>query len=251
MVGSAATQHGRARATEARRRVRAGPRHVLVYGVAVAVAVVAVQSAANLIDFGVYDYRFAAVNPNDETSLFAWVGGIAIGFSALVCLVRSYRLPAERRPYLVTGLLLAFVAVENRARFHEEAVHRPAIYVPLLGALTLALLWLSRRWPAPAKHAVWAGLVALAWSFALHKVAPHLLADAGYGPGDWPYELKVSLKESGELCGWILIATGLVAAAPGRTPEGEVAAETRADPLLPVSTRPTNPSSPPAREIAP
>jgi hypothetical protein len=91
-------------------------------------------------------------------------------------------------------------------------VHRPIAYVPLLGTLFGALAWISWRWPRAARRAVWGGLASLVFSLVLHKAAPSLLAHYGYGPGSWPYEVKVSLKESGEVCGWILIATALLAA---------------------------------------
>ena len=198
------------------RRLSTRPERVVVAGVVLVAASVAVQIAANLVDFGVYHYRYALVDPNDESSLFAWIAGLAVAFAACVCLLRSSRAGAEQRRYLAAGLLLAVLALENRIRFHEGTVHGPLVYVPLLGALFAALIVLSWRWPAAARRAVWAGLASLVFSLALHKLAPTLLAHYGYGPGDWPYEVKVSLKESGELAGWVLIATGLLAAAPGR-----------------------------------
>ena len=216
MPESAAAADRRSRRHERKSLVASEPERIVACGLAVAAAVVAVQVASNLIDFGVYHYRFALLNPNDESSLFAWISGITIAFAACTCFLRSRRIRAERGRYLLLGLLLTIIAVENRARFYEQTVHRAIVYAPLLWSLFAALVWTSWRWPTAARRAVWAGLASLVFSLALHKIAPHLLAHYGYGPGDWPYEVKVSLKESGEVCGWILIATGLLAAAPDR-----------------------------------
>jgi hypothetical protein len=199
---------------EGRWRVAPRGKRVVACGVALAAAVVMVQVAANLVDFGVYHYRFAFLDPNNEGSLFAWISGLVIAFAACLCFVRAWRVRLVRGRYLLLGVLLGLLAAENRVRLREQTVHRPLVYVPLLGVLFVALVWTSWPWPRAARGVVWAGLASLVFSFALHKVAPHVLAHYGYGPGDWPYEVKVSLKESGEVCGWILIATGLVAAAP-------------------------------------
>ena len=187
------------------------PERVIVGGVVLAAVVVTVQEVANLVDFGVYHYRFAFVNPNNESSLFAWIGGVVILFAAFLCFLHSRHSRSERGRYLLSGLALAVIGLENRVRYHEGTVHRAIIYVPLLGAMFTGLVWTSWRWPGAARRVVWTGLSSLVLSFALHKVAPHLLAHFGYGSGDWPYEVKVSLKESSELCGWILIATALLA----------------------------------------
>jgi hypothetical protein len=197
-------------------RVAARGKPVVACGVGLAAAIVMLQVAANLVDFGVYHYRFAFLNPNNEGNLFAWISGLVIAFAACLSLVRAYRVRLERGRYLLLGSLLGLLAVENRVRVREQSVHRPLIYVPVLGVLFVALVWTSLRWPSAARRVLWAGLASLVFSFALHKLAPHVLAHYGYGPGDWPYEVKVSLKESGEVCGWILIATGLIAAPPNR-----------------------------------
>ena len=218
MFDSAAVAERRVSKPEGRWRVAPRGKRVVACGAALAAAVVMLQVTANLVDFGVYHYRFAFLNPNNEGSLFAWISGLVIAFAACLCLVRAYRVGLERGRYLLLGVLLGLLAVENRVRVREQSVHRPLVYVPLLGALFAALVWTSWRWPRAARRVVWAGLASLVFSFALHKVAPHVLAHYGYGPGDWLYEVKVSLKESGEVCGWILIATGLVAAAPDGGP---------------------------------
>jgi hypothetical protein len=186
---------------------------VVAYGVAAAAVVAAVQISANVVDFAVYDYRFAAFDPNNEGGVFAWLGGALIAGAACLCLAPALRRERAGASYAVAGVLLAVFAVENRLRVHEAALHRVEVYGPLFGAVLVALLWLSRDWPPAPRAAVWAGLASLALSLVLHRGAPQLLAHFGSGPGDWPYELKVSLKESAELCGWLLVATGLAAAA--------------------------------------
>lgn len=210
VLDSAAAAH-QSTAPTRRSRIDAGPERIVAAGVAVAAAVVLLQITANLVDFGVYDYGYAWLDPNNENGLFAWIGGVVAAAGACMLLLRSRRDGAERTRYLVAGVLLAIVVIENRVRFKEHTVHGPAIYVPLLGSLFAALVWASWSWPRVARSTLWAGLASLVLSLLLHKIAPHVLAHYGYGPGDWPYEVKVSLKESSELCGWILIATSLVA----------------------------------------
>ena len=193
----------------ARRRRRA----VIVMGAAAVTALVMIQVAVNLVDYGVYNYRFALVNPNRESNLFAWISATAIAVAACLCLLLSRRSESQRPQYLALGILLAFFAIENRVRLHEEAVHDPLGFVPLFGAIAAGLIWISWYWPKAARSAVWAGIATLALSVALHRLAPHLLAHYGYAADSWPYEVKVSLKESGELSGWGLIATALATAA--------------------------------------
>jgi len=208
MLGSA-TSHS-ARAAEGRRRT-AG-RWSIDAGIALAIALVVTQVPANLIDFGVYDYRYSLINPNNEQGLFAWIGGVMIALAAVLCVVAARR-GQHRAAYFVAAALLGIFAVENRVRFDEPTMHRAIVYVPLFGGLLAALVWVSWDWPLATRRLVWAGLAALLCSLALHKLAPYLLTQLGYGPGTWPWELKVSFKESSELIGWTLIATGLLAAA--------------------------------------
>jgi len=203
-------------------RSRARANEIVPRAARLAAVIVAVQIPANLIDFGSFGYRYSLVNPNDEQSLFAWIGAIAI-MSGAVIAATAYR-RTKSRPYLVAAAFLALVAIENRVRVDEPAVHRAAIYIPLLGGLAASLVWASSPWPATARRGVLGGLAFLAFSLALHKIAPHILLHYGYGPGTWPYETKVSLKETSEMAGWILIAGGLLAALRGYEPSLSVVA---------------------------
>ena len=189
---------------------------ILTAGLAVATALVAAQIPANLVDFGVYHYPFALLNPNNEGGLFAWIGGIMIAVAGAVCLLQ-FRVASERGRYLLAGLLLGVVAVENRARIDEQSFHRAVVYGPLFAALLVTLIAISWQWAPAPRWAVWAGIASLLCSLALHKLAPHVLTHYGYGPGDWPWEVKVSLKESSELFGWALICAALLAVASRRS----------------------------------
>src|SRR5436305_1331735 len=73
-------------------------------GVWIAAAVSAVQIPANLIDFGAYAYRYALVDPNNEQSLFAWIGAVAMIVGTAIALT-AYRKLKSRR-YLAVAVVL-------------------------------------------------------------------------------------------------------------------------------------------------
>jgi hypothetical protein len=54
------------------------------------------------------------------------------------------------------------------------------------------------------------GLVLLVLSLFAGRLAEPVLSRGGWGPGEWPYELKVIAKQGAELGGWMLIAFALV-----------------------------------------
>jgi hypothetical protein len=176
-----------------------------------ALVVVVAQTTTQLVDFGFYDLRIDALNSNRHASVFGVASLLAQGAAALAA---ALRLAGPRRrgtwasiTALIAALLYARVSVEFSTTL---------LLVPVA-----ALFWLLWRAtvddPPPARTALRAGLCLLVGSFAVHVVGPEIVSALGYSGDSWPYQVKGVLKHGGELGGWILVATGLVAGAAPRT----------------------------------
>ena len=55
------------------------------------------------------------------------------------------------------------------------------------------------------------GCVVLVGSYLVHAFGGVLLSASGYGRHTWPSEARLLVSHSGELAGWVLVATGLAA----------------------------------------
>jgi hypothetical protein len=89
-----------------------------------------------------------------------------------------------------------------------------ALALPLVCVFGL-LCWLTWRDPGTVRVIVWAGLILMATSLLLHKVG--LAADASTASDfTWAYQITGIVKHGAELAGWMLLATGIVAAVEGR-----------------------------------
>jgi hypothetical protein len=184
-------------------------------GLAVAVAsvgfVLAAIIAGHLVDFGVYDLRIDALDANLGSSPVAWFGPVAIFVAFLASLAPANRFPS--RVGRALPLLLAIVLLLATRHLGESLPHWQVLLLPPLG-LTLVGLWTAApnldRWSG---RVVRGGCVLLVVAFALHVFGAFVLERLGWGSDSWPFQVKVAFKEATEVGGWMLIATGLVAAA--------------------------------------
>jgi hypothetical protein len=170
----------------------------------------AVQIAAALVDFGLANNRYGIIDANNEANVFAWLGGLAIAGAATVTALHARTRRDGRLVYILTFLVLAAFALENRIRVNEALFHKAVVYLPLSFALFLGLTLIGYRSSLATRYLLWLGIGALVASLMIRKGGLEILERVGYNAGSWPYELGTALKETTELAGWLLILIALL-----------------------------------------
>jgi hypothetical protein len=185
-------------------------KRIIVAGLLVTIAIVALQAVSQAIDFSVFNLRIRALNSDKHDSLFGLASLLAQAAVAAVSVWRGRRVERHRRVWYALGALVAgLVIVRGLTTFDATA-----LAVPLACVFCLAC-WLTWRDPGPARAIVWAGLVLMATSLLLHKVG--LAADASTASDyTWAYQITGMVKHGAELAGWTLLATGIAAGIEGR-----------------------------------
>jgi hypothetical protein len=192
-------------------------RHVRA-GVAAIVVIVAAGTAAQLIDYGFYDLRIAALNSAEDGGVFGVVGDLSLSAAALAAWLVLVRTRERTATTFLLPPLLTFLAVDKAMHLHDHIPHWLVLYLPLLGLTFAALVSVARRLPAPESRLVWSGLVLLAVSFVLHQYGDQLLQSFNASITGWAYQIKAVVKHGAEVAGWLLVALGLVAGTEGRRP---------------------------------
>ena len=189
------------------------PTRVVTAGFVLTAAVLLAQTASQLIDFRIFDLRLAVLDSDHHGSVFGVASILAEVFAGGAIGLRAI---STRRPaWLLVATLVGAIAVPRALMRYIPAFGRhdvPILIAPV--ALVFALLCvLTLRDPRRVRFAVWAALVLLACSFGLHMVGPQ--ADAVgttyLEAHAWSYQVTGMLKHGGELAGWMLLATGMVA----------------------------------------
>jgi hypothetical protein len=178
---------------------------VLVVSVLVTAAM-----AAHLIDFGVYDLRVRVMNAGLGTSPIAWVSPAAV----LVAVGASALLARGSRRWSIRALPVALAIVLVLASDHlgKSVPHWQILLLPPLG-LTLAVLWhVAANLHPSTGRVLRTGCLLLVIAFGLHVFGAPFLRYIGVGVDTWAYQVKVALKEGGEISGWMLVAFGLTIA---------------------------------------
>jgi hypothetical protein len=196
--------------------------------VAVRAATVTVAAAATttqLVDFGVYANRVRLLDMLTHRSLFGVVSLAVVALAAGACALLALGARDRRRPALLAVLLGALLVLRIAQPSHVLLLALP------LNAAALLLLW-NAPLPPAARRVLRDGCVVLVLAFAVHGVGEKIVAELGYGPDTWAYQIKAVVKHSGELAGWTLVAGGLllglvspfgrarVAAGPAGRPRG-------------------------------
>ena len=185
-------------------------------GLLITAAVVSAQTASQLIDFRLLDLRLGVLDSDHHASVF---GAISILAQAVAAAAIGLRAISMRRPALLLIAALVGAATVPRALMRYEPVFErydvPILVAPLT-VVFVVVCALTFRDPRRLRFMVWGSLVLLACSFALHAVGPQ--ADAAGSPAylaarSWAYQVTGMLKHAAELAGWMLLATGMVAAA--------------------------------------
>ncbi|MFZ0042526.1 MAG: hypothetical protein WAK93_14535 [Solirubrobacteraceae bacterium] len=186
-------------------------RRAIVAGLLVTVAIVVLQAASQVVDFSVFNLRLRALNSDKHYSLFGIASLLAQAAVAAASGWRGIRVNRRRWAWFALGALVAaLVLVRGLTTFNAAVLAVP------LACVLLLLCWLTWRDPRPARAVVWAGLILMVTSLALHKVG--LAADSSTASDyTWAYQITGIVKHGAELAGWMLLATGIIAGLQRRT----------------------------------
>jgi hypothetical protein len=184
-------------------------RRVIVAGLLVSAVLVALLAAGQLINYGVFELRLQALDTDTHASIFGVVSILAEAAAAAAITWRGSRSERYRWAWLVLGALVAgLILMRTLTTFNAMAAAAP------LACVFLLLCWLT--WPDPlaARLVVWAALILMVTSLVLHQVG--LDADVlNYSNQSWAYQITAVAKHGCELAGWLLLATGIIAAVAG------------------------------------
>lgn len=184
-------------------------RRIIVIGLLVTVALVALQAVTQAIDFSVFNLQIRAFNSDKRDSVFGLASLLAQAAVAAACVWRGRQVERRRRAWFALGALVgALVIIRGLTTFNATALAVPLVCVFWL------LCWLTWRDRGAARAVVWAGLILMGTSLLLHKVGP--AADASTASDyTWAYQLTSMVKHGAELAGWMLLATGIAAGIKG------------------------------------
>lgn len=164
------------------------------------------QVGCQWIDFAFFHLGARIFDSDHHKSLFGAASLLAQAGAAAAIVLRAAGPSHRRAGGMVAGALVAvLVVVRTFVNYDVE------ILLPPVTALFALICWLASRDPRIVQMTVFASLVLLACSLALHTVGP--AADTGGRAIEdtWTYQLLAMLKHSAELAGWILLATGMLA----------------------------------------
>jgi len=180
-------------------------KRVIVAGLVVTIATVALQTVTQAIDFSVFNLSVWAFNCDKHYSVFGLASLLAQAIVGAVCLWRGRCVSRHRREWFVLGALLGvLVFVRGLTTFNATVLAVP------LACVFVLLCWLTWRDHGAARGAVWGGLVLMAASLLLHKVG--LAADSSTATDHtWTYQIEGMVKHGTELAGWMLVSVGIVA----------------------------------------
>jgi hypothetical protein len=193
-------------------------------GVLATILIVLAGSAAQLINYEVFDERIRALDSASDGGVFGAVGDIALALAAISAWLVAARVRSARWVAAALAGLLTFLAVDQAVALHDHIPHWLAFYLPVLLASFVCLVAVAHGIPGHPRHGVGyggdhpvvdrlvgAGLVLLIFSFLLHLFGERLLLDFGLSDtAGLAYQLKAVVKHGTEVAGWLLIALGLL-----------------------------------------
>jgi hypothetical protein len=202
-------------------------------GVALALALAALQSIAHLMNLAFFDLRIDMINADSDSGAFAWASSVATSCAALLLCLLAIMRPTRTWPLVALAGAVALMSLDDMVALHERVsglgttlgpiehfarIFWPLVFMPLLAATFVGLLGVAAGLRIAPGRALLAGLALLVVAIALEMASPILFA-LGSDHGDLAYELEVVLEEGAELAGWVLVSTGLAAAVLTAAPE--------------------------------
>ena len=197
-------------------------------GVVLALVGVGVQTVLHLLNLFVLDDRYFHLDVSNEQTAFSWASTVATFAAACAALLLAARPGTQGRGrFALLALLLAHLSLDDFVEVHErlgewteDALDLPEavgvriwvlVYLPVLAAAALLLLWSALNAPPQPRRYQLAGiglLVAATFTEGI-GVLTKLLEEHGW---DWPHRVRAAVEEGFELGGWIILASGLFAA---------------------------------------
>ena len=208
---------------------RAGPRAVdlaALVGVAVTVAVFAIQSAVDLVNSFLLPDPVAALDPGGERNVFDWLEDIlALVSAAFFALVHGVAIVQRRLAYLALGVILCVLSADDLVEGFigiaeglpldgPEWLERRAVLIfelPLQLALLALTLLLAAGWPRLARATARIGAALLALGIVLDE---GMLEVSDWLHTHWSAAatIKGTLEEGAEVAGAALLAGALASA---------------------------------------
>jgi hypothetical protein len=173
------------------------------------------QTASQAIDFHFFDLNLRVLDSGHHRSVFGVLSILAEAVAAGAIAVRA--VPKRNLGGILAAALVGLLIVPRGLESYVRAFQRydvPILVLPLaiVFVLVFALTLRDERRP---RFIIWLSLGLLGCSFALHGIGPQ--ADAVIRPHmvdyTWAYQLTGMLKHGAELAGWMLLTTGMIAAA--------------------------------------
>jgi hypothetical protein len=203
---------------------------IVLAGVALAIAAVSVQSVAHLANELVLSNPIQLLDADGEGTALAWAASVAIFAGGMASAIHALVLEGRnRRRAIALSVVLVYLSLDEIISIHERlgtAVGKDllglpswadvrlwlVIYLPLLFATLVMLLDSGHQASGAARRAIFVGAGALVAAIVAEGVGllTKWLEERGT---DLPDILRITIEEAAELAGWILIATGLTAAA--------------------------------------
>jgi hypothetical protein len=208
-------------------------RRTLRVGVALALALAALQSIAHITNMVFFDLRIDMIDADSDSGAFAWASSVATFCAALLLCLLAIMRPTWTWPLVALAGAVAFMSLDDMVGLHERVsglgttlgpiehfarIFWPLAFMPLLAATFVGLFGIAAGLRIAPRRALLAGLALLVVAIALEMASPILFA-LGSDHGELAYELEVVLEEGAELAGWILVSTGLAAALLTSAPE--------------------------------
>jgi hypothetical protein len=197
-------------------------------GFGLAIAGVGVQVAAHLSYALLFDYDVPQLNLDAEANVFSWASTVATFAAATAALLLAVAGTRRLRYFFLAGALALF-SLDDAVEIHERLGERvtqgtlglpetvahsiwPLVFFPILALAFTSLALAYRESAGRIRSTLGLGLVLLVTGIGVEAVQA-----AWYGTGEGaesvPGALLITLEESAELAGWILVATGLLAIA--------------------------------------
>jgi hypothetical protein len=187
---------------------------VMTAGILLTAAVVFAQTASQWIDFHFFDLGLRVLDSDHHRSVF---GALSILAEAVATAAIGLRAVSGRRlAWLIVAAVVGALIVPRALMGYEPAFERYDVPI-LVGPFTVVFVVvcaLTSRDARRVRFIVWGSLALLASSFALHAVGPQADGSSAHlATHTWAYQVTGMLKHSAELAGWMLLTTGMVAAA--------------------------------------
>ena len=198
---------------------------IVVAGVSLTVAAVAVQTALYLADVYVLDRRVGTFDVDGEGGLSAWAASVTTFSTALLALLLALVQSARRVHLFVLAAAAAFLSFDEVVIVHERIgikvtealdlsntylrIAWPIVYLPLLATVAAILFQLARTSTDPVRSLLGIGLALLAAAVGLEIGGLALDLIPTLTETSWLYTMEIALEEGAELAGWILLTTGV------------------------------------------